>query len=659
MPRLSFARSGDGPKYSPAKSFSAFLLSIFTLTLPRPIYSQTAHFHSYICDTNINTCLTTSPDDRNIYAAGPYTMTVFQRRLDGALTISQVLNNDHNGIAGIHQVMDMAVSPDALYLYAVVPVKQSLLIFARDATDGQISLVEIFRDSDLASEHGEDPVREFSYKLIMSPDGRHLYWLYAPTTNNPHSKIVGFSRDLITGRVAKIQTLKNTSLELQQNRIPSSLAISPDGKNLYGAGYNHALLVFSRNQVTGHLKFEESVNESPFLRSTWLESSVMVSFDGTSIYATNLYSNILMVFSRNTDNGKLTPVEYLVLYQPLVVFGSSDDKNVYVRAAGGMAIYDRAPLNGQLSLVEFDRSLAVDIQMPAGLAVSSHGSSIYALYEGTLTHMQRDTLTGKLSIQNRLNDNNLGGTDRLLGSRAVEVSPDGRFAYVAARFEDAGISTFARQQDDGTLSLVASDALASLNAMVMAPDGRHLYVSSFEKGTLTAFAIDPARGDFQLVQSRQDSLVVPTYLEWGAAMVFSRDGSHLYLNDKMFLRVYHRNHHTGEISLVQKLDCRPYGLFEIVSLTLSPAGRNFYCNHVDNDLLQKIATFVRNPQTGELSFHSKLTFSNVGDWGAMGIKVSPDGRHVYAATIIAPYSDSDGYAGILILARDATSGALT
>ncbi|MCK6559485.1 beta-propeller fold lactonase family protein [bacterium] len=624
------------------------------------LYAQQADFVSFIADTHLDHAIICSPDGKNVYASGSYTIAVFQRR-DGIDTIAviQVLNNDHEGVHDVHNVSDLALSPDGRYLYGVCQNQQTLLLFTRDTTNGKIVLKQVIQDSVFGRRRGTVPFVERNHKLLISPDGRHLYWFYSGI-----GLVATFARNIESGEIEKVQVLRNGAPELGGLNVPAWIAISPDGKRFYGGGKNGTrMTIIGRNSVSGKIDYQDLYDIGPTPDGRWEYGTVTESPDGRQVYITNAATDALLVLSYDSKNERLMLLQKITQNSPDNLVVSSDGMHLYFLHydnASYFALYQRDDSTGLLTAVN-DHLLKIDYytsDQPSRICMSPNGDAIYMI-DGRSRHsiFKRDVSTGALSLAQQFK-NNIGGTDRLRGSRSVEVSPDGRFLYVAARFEDAGISTFSRQQEDGILSLVGSDALASLNAMVMAPDGRHLYVSSFEKGTLTAFAIDPASGDLQLVQTRQDSLVLPTYLEWGGAMVFAPESSHLYLNDKMFLRVYHRNHQSGEISLVQKLDCRPYGLFEIVSMTLSPDGRNFYCNHVGNDLLQKIATFERNAQTGELSFQSKVTTNNVSGYAGMAIKVSPDGRHVYASTADFD-ADFDGEPAIAIFKRNSISGELS
>ncbi|MBC6948785.1 hypothetical protein DWB58_12710 [candidate division KSB1 bacterium] len=610
-------------------------------------YAQETGFVSFVSDTDLDNAIICSADGRNVYAGGINTIAVFQRR-DGVdtLEVVQVLNNDHEGVRDVYNVTDLALAPDGRYLYGVCQNQQTLLLFARDTSTGNITLKQVIHDSAFGRQRGTRPFVERNHKLLMSPEGRHLYWFYSGV-----GLVAAFARDIESGEITKVQVLKNGAPELGGFNVPAWIAISPDGKHLYGGGKNGTkIVILGRSLNTGRIDYQNLYDTGPTPDGRWERGGITASPGGEIIYVINLFAGKLFVFARGEADGELQ-VRQTINHNSLKNLVTSPDGSqiyfLHYNNASYFALYQIDDSTGQLTVVD-DHLLKIDYytsDQPSRICMSPNGDAIYMI-DGRSRHsiFKRDVSTGALSLAQQFK-NNIGGTDRLRGSRSIEVSPDGRFLYVGTRFEDAGISTFSRQQAKGALALVRSDSLASLNAMVMAPDGRHLYVSSFEKGTLTTFAIDPASGDLQLVQTRHDSLVVPTYLEWGGAMVFSPEGSHLYLNDKMFLRVYQRNPQTGELALVQKLDGRPHGLFEIVSMALSPEGRNFYCNHVGNDLLQKIATFERNTQTGELSFRSRLMIRNVSDWAGMAIKVSPEGRP-HLIQFIGVRLDQNGHAGL-------------
>ncbi|MDZ7291296.1 MAG: lactonase family protein [candidate division KSB1 bacterium] len=191
---------------------------IHIMLLASLLFAQDARFISYIADTNLDYAIICSPDGKNVYASGAYTIAVFARGEGDTLTTIQVLNNDHLGVKDIHNVIDLAISPDGRYLYAVTNNDQSLLLFSRDTINGVITLREVIRDSVFGRGRGGEPSVEHNYKLLISPDGRYLYWLFSG-----NGLLAAFSRDLYTGQLTKIQVLGNGAAELGASMFPGGL----------------------------------------------------------------------------------------------------------------------------------------------------------------------------------------------------------------------------------------------------------------------------------------------------------------------------------------------------------------------------------------------------------------------------------------------------
>jgi DNA-binding beta-propeller fold protein YncE len=79
-----------------------------------------------------------------------------------------------------------------------------------------------------------------------------------------------------------------------------SVTVSPDGKNIYAAGFNdNAVAVFSRNSTTGALTFVEIQKDGVgTVDGLFSAVSVTVSPDGNNVYAAGLNDAAVAVFNR-------------------------------------------------------------------------------------------------------------------------------------------------------------------------------------------------------------------------------------------------------------------------------------------------------------------------------------------------------------------------
>lgn len=148
-----------------------FIFIAWLHTWPGVTRSQTPRFISFIADTHIGYCITTSPDGKNVYAGGAFTLAAFERSDSDTLRLLQIFNNDHRDADGIHHIIDLVVTPDGRFLYAVEINNQSLLLFARDTNTGKLNLLDVFRDEAFASIYQAIPFEESNFKRSKNSCG--------------------------------------------------------------------------------------------------------------------------------------------------------------------------------------------------------------------------------------------------------------------------------------------------------------------------------------------------------------------------------------------------------------------------------------------------------------------------------------------------------
>ena len=199
------------------------------------------------------TGITVSPDNKSVYAVNIwYTMAVFSRDPGtGALTFAQVLERDVDGIAndllGVHVVV---VSPDNQHVYVAARRNASVSVFGRNPDTGVLTFVER-----LQTRVGDSPVNNLNgvRSLAISPDGQHVY---VATSD----MLLGLSRDPQAGTLTLIQEFTDNINGVDGLESGWSVAVSPDGQNVYVAGFNDdSLAVFSRDPSSGLLTFIEVI----------------------------------------------------------------------------------------------------------------------------------------------------------------------------------------------------------------------------------------------------------------------------------------------------------------------------------------------------------------------------------------------------------------
>jgi DNA-binding beta-propeller fold protein YncE len=194
-----------------------------------------------------------SPDNKSVYAVNVwYTMAVFSRDPGtGALTFAQVLERGVDGLAndllGVHVVV---VSPDNQHVYVAARRNDSVTVFGRDPDTGALTFVER-----LQTRVGDGPVNNLNgvRSLAISPDGQHIY---VATTD----MLLGLSRDPQAGTLTLIQEFADNINGVDGLENGWSVAVSPDGRNVYVAGFDDdSLAVFTRDISSGSLIFTEVI----------------------------------------------------------------------------------------------------------------------------------------------------------------------------------------------------------------------------------------------------------------------------------------------------------------------------------------------------------------------------------------------------------------
>ena len=641
-----------------------FILQLFSLlfTFCSPAYSQESEFISFIGDTHIGSAFMCAPDGKSIYAGGLETIVTFKPTMNGSLEALQVFNNNL-GIEGIHHIIDFAVSPDGRYLYAVNSNDQSLLLFSCNKdTEVLIELKDVIIDSVFGKKRGALPIVQRNYKLLLSPDGKHLYWFYSDL-----GLIAVFERNSVNGLLTKIQVLRNGAQELGQFDIPYWVTISPDGRYLYSGGgrqngNRNKLLILVRDEQTGQLSFV--MDKDIGLASDWTLGRINISPDGNYLYTVNSSYSDLRVFIRNNNSGALQFIQDIEANGIRTLVLSPDGNQIYVVNFDSaefkkyFALYSKDASTGKLTLVN-DHLLQIDFKLPqppSNICMSPSGDAIYMTNTAGRFVIQRDTTNGDLTILQHF-ENNIGGTDRLHASRSVEVSPDGSYLYVAAQHEDAGITTFRRDHNDGSITLEKFNPVPKTKVMVMPPDGKHLYITKGGGAPFEIFARNPQTGQLQQLPSQTEN----SGAHFDYPMAFSPEGTHLYVTNTGGIRntgeltVHARNDATGALTTVQKVPGDDYSLKRTRAVTVSPDGTHIYWSGENSSLFVDdylLVAFSRDSLTGELSFVQSIPMQLDPLWT---ITLSPDGRHLYAAAI----DSEDGDAAISIFSRNTTSGTLS
>jgi DNA-binding beta-propeller fold protein YncE len=397
-------------------------------------------------------------------------------------------------------------------------------------------------------------------------------------------------------------------------RVPRSVTVSPDGRNLYSAASPDALALFDRNPLTGAL------SEKPAPDTCIVDEQSVPSAPDC------------------TEGKLLDRAETVVL--------SANGRSAYVSSDFGLAVFDRDPASGALTqkggaagcisdLVTPDCNDGTALSGAREAAVSPDGENVYVAARkdyGAVAVLDRDiagVLTQKPGQDGCVSQIGVPSPcavgAAIAAPSSVAVSPDGENVYATSGVSDS-VSVFDRDPASGALNqkpgaagCISEDgtsgppnstpgacadgvALDGAFSVAVSPDGRSVYVASAISNAVAVFDRDLATG--ALTQKAGNARCVSETSSGGAC----RDGRGLE---------------------------RPY------SIAVAPDGKSAYAASFESDA---VAIFDRDQATGALTQRpgnsgclaetpagGACTDGRALD-GAVSVTVSPDGRSVYAAS---------------------------
>lgn len=318
-----------------------------------------------------------------------------------------------------------------------------------------------------------------------------------------------------------------------------AIAISPDGKFAYAAGYNaNAVTAFKRDPKTGKLKHLQTFEDKDLLGGS---VAIRLSPDGKLGVATCFKSNTVALFSRDAKTGKLRLFDVAKngergakdLNFVIDATFSPDGKFVYAIADGAAAVVTLRVVEGKLlEFVESNKGRDDCFKGARGIAVSADGKFLYvtSALAGTLVVLARDADSGKTAVKQVLK-NGVDGAEGLLGAFAVACSPDGKFVYTSSgRFRGTtAISAFQRKSD-GTLKFV--ETLTDLtgfnggNEIRIGPKGKHVYACGTKSSSLLVLKRDSKSGKLTPAQTLKNK--TDGKLSSVAGLAISSDGRFVY-----------------------------------------------------------------------------------------------------------------------------------
>jgi 6-phosphogluconolactonase (cycloisomerase 2 family) len=326
-----------------------------------------------------------------------------------------------------------------------------------------------------------------------------------------------------------------------------TVVLSSDGKFLYVPGHMAgAVNVFRRNAESGRLEHLQTIADAERLAGT---VTLRLSTNGKFAVASSYRSKSVTLFSRDENTGELEiesvrsnePDGELKLEWPIDVTFSPDDKFVYaVDDRLGAVVVFQIEDGKHLKLVETFVGPDQCLDGVRGITAHPNGKSLYAssFRAATLVTLDRDPMTGKLSVRQVLRDEQ-DGVHGLTGVVAACVSRDGNFVYTTSgRFTGDNAVGVYQVGADGTLKVLqefiaekgdTKNFPSGANGITIAPDGKSVYVSGTTSRSLACFDRDPENGKLSNLKTLQTTGTGQDADLCANGIEVSSDGKFLYL----------------------------------------------------------------------------------------------------------------------------------
>lgn len=281
-----------------------------------------------------------SPDGKNVYVAanGSNAIAEFSRNAEtGALTQLASPNDcvtangsgcGTTGATGMAAPFGVTVSGDGKNVYVAGFNSNAIAEFSRNTETGALTQLASPNDCVTSYSFGCGTVNQTGLtnpiSIITSPDDSNVY--VASGGSTAIGAVAEFSRNGSTGALTQLAS-PNDCITAESSGCgsdnalgmggPESLAISPDGKDVYVAAFqSKAVAALGRNASTGALTQLAAPNDCITFSAIGCSTTnapglnvvqgVAISADGRSLYATGAKSSSLAEFSRNTASGAIT-----------------------------------------------------------------------------------------------------------------------------------------------------------------------------------------------------------------------------------------------------------------------------------------------------------------------------------------------------------------
>jgi len=237
--------------------------------------------------------VTVSPDGQHVYVTGwtDNAVAVFSRSATtGELTFVEAEFDGVGGVDGLYQATDATVSPDGRHVYVTGGGDSAVAVFSRNGTTGELTFVE----AEFDDVGGVDGLYSAS-GVTVSPYGRHVY-----VTGAWDDSVAVFSRNGTTGELTFVEAEFDGVGGVDGLDYAYGVAVSSDGQHVYVTGAtDNAVAVFSRRLTTGGLTFVKAEFDGVgWVDGLDGAVGIAVSPDDQHVYVAGGGDDAVAVFSR-------------------------------------------------------------------------------------------------------------------------------------------------------------------------------------------------------------------------------------------------------------------------------------------------------------------------------------------------------------------------
>jgi cysteine-rich repeat protein len=216
-----------------------------------------------------------SADGKNVYVAGSLDNAVAAFGRDattGALTFLQVMKDGEGGVEGLERARALAVSHDGLDVYVAGGTDDAIAIFERNPATGLLAFHGFL--SRATGTRGLDGPQS----IFVSDDATRVV-----VASSIDQSVAIFARDLATGDLTFLDLRRDSESGVDGLGDASAAIVSPDGLHVYAVGFSDdAVAAFLTRCGNGTIDADEQCDDSNTANGDCCSSSCRLDPVGTA-----------------------------------------------------------------------------------------------------------------------------------------------------------------------------------------------------------------------------------------------------------------------------------------------------------------------------------------------------------------------------------------